>query len=122
LSRSFFFSAVSGLILLGVTLAAGWPLSASGAGLWKTLGWLAVLSAVGQFVPVFLMMNSAHRLGGGLGSILTSLELPVAVGLSAVVLGDPVRPSQLGGIGLILAGIALPHLKSGPVPASDRSA
>jgi drug/metabolite transporter (DMT)-like permease len=122
LFRSFFFSALSGLILLGVTLAAGWPLSASDAGLWKTLGWLAVLSAVGQFVPVFLMMNSAHRLGGGLGSILTSLELPVAVGLSAVVLGDPVRPSQLGGIGLILAGIALPHLKSGPVPASDRSA
>lgn len=119
--RSFFFSALSGLILLGVTLAAGWPLSTSGAGPWKTLGWLALLSAVGQFVPVFLMMKSAHRLGGGLGSILTSLELPVAVGLSALVLGDPVRPSQLGGIGLILAGIALPHLKSGPVPAADRS-
>jgi drug/metabolite transporter (DMT)-like permease len=53
-----------------------------------------------------------------LGSILTSLELPVAVGLSALMLGDPLRLSQLGGIVLVIAGIALPHLRLGPVPAS----
>ena len=118
LFRSFFFSALSGLILLGVTWLVGWPLSVVGTSLGGTLLWLTVLSAVGQLVPVFLMMKSAHRLGGGLGSILTSLELPVAVGLSALLLGDPLRLSQLGGIGLILAGIALPHLRLGPVPAS----
>jgi drug/metabolite transporter (DMT)-like permease len=116
--RSFFFSGVSGLILLGVSLAAGWSLSAptmAGSGI---LLWLVLLSAVGQVVPVFLMVRSGPRLGGGLGSILTSLELPVAVGLSSLLLGDPLRTSQLGGIGLILAGIALPHLRPGPVPAS----
>ena len=119
--RSFFFSALSGLILLAVTLAAGWSLSAPGTGVWGTVLWLTLLSSVGQVVPVFFMMKSAHRLGGGLGSILTSLELPVAVGLSALMLGDPLRLSQLGGIALIIAGIALPHLRLGPVPASGAS-
>jgi drug/metabolite transporter (DMT)-like permease len=118
LFRSFFFSALSGLILLAVTLAAGWSLSAPGTGVWGTVLWLTLLSSVGQVVPVFFMMKSAHRLGGGLGSILTSLELPVAVGLSALMLGDPLRLSQLGGIVLVIAGIALPHLRLGPVPAS----
>jgi drug/metabolite transporter (DMT)-like permease len=116
--RSFFFSGVSGLILLGVSLAAGWSLTIPSMGVPKTLLWLAVLGAVGQVVPVFLMVRSGPRLAGGLGSILTSLELPVAVGLSALLLGDPLRTSQLGGIALVLAGIALPHLRSGPLPAS----
>jgi multidrug transporter EmrE-like cation transporter len=43
------------------------------------------------------------------------------VGLSALMLGDPLRLSQLGGIALIIAGIALPHLRLGPVPASAAS-
>lgn len=116
--RSFFFSGISGLILLGVSLAAGWSLAAPGSGISRSLLWLALLSGVGQVVPVFLMVRSGPRLGGGLGSILTSLELPVAVGLSSLLLGDPIRTSQFAGIGLILAGIALPHLRSGPVPAA----
>lgn len=116
--RSFFFSGVSGVILLLVSLVAGWSLDAPGSGAVTTVLWLLLLSAVGQVVPVFLMMKSAPRVGGGLGSILTALELPVAVGLSSLLLGDPLRLSQLGGIGLILAGIALPHLRPGPVPAA----
>ncbi|MFM7101810.1 MAG: DMT family transporter [Verrucomicrobiota bacterium] len=120
--RSFFYSAVSGLFLLAVSLAAGWTLNLSVPRAGRTLGWLAVLAAVGQVVPVFLLMRSAHRVGGGLGSILTSLELPVAVGLSSLLLGDPLRTSQLGGIALILAGIALPHGRRGPRPGSPGAA
>lgn len=120
--RSFFYSAVSGLFLLAVSLAAGWNLALPEARAGRILGWLAVLAAVGQVVPVFLMMRSAHRVGGSLGSILTSLELPVAVGLSSLILGDPLRPSQLAGIALILAGIALPHGRRGPRPASQGAA
>jgi hypothetical protein len=37
------------------------------------------------------------------------------------MLGDPLRLSQLGGIALIIAGIGLPHLRLGPVPASSAS-
>jgi drug/metabolite transporter (DMT)-like permease len=70
-----------------------------------------VLGVFGQVIPVFLLVNFGPRTGSALGSILTSTELPVAVGVSALVLGDEIGAAQLVGVGRVLAGIALPHLR-----------
>lgn len=45
-----------------------------------------------------------------LGGILSASELPTAVLMSALVLGEPVSGGQWAGVALILAGIALPYL------------
>lgn len=110
--RSFFFSVVSGSIVLVIAGVAGWNLWPRETPVLVTAGWSVLLGVVGQVVPVFLLVKAAPKTGGGLGSILTSFELPVAVGLSAWLLGDAVRVAQFFGIGLILLGIALPHLKA----------
>jgi len=107
--RSFFFSVVSGTIVLLIALVAGWNLHPVGISPVTVTGWVILLGVVGQVVPVFLLVKAAPKTGGGLGSILTSIELPVAVGLSAWLLGDAIRVAQTCGIGLILVGIALPH-------------
>jgi drug/metabolite transporter (DMT)-like permease len=64
-------------------------------------------------IPVFLMVHYGPRTGSALGSILTSTELPVAVGVSALVLGDEIGLAQGLGVGLVLFGIAWPHWRRG---------
>ena len=71
-------------------------------------------------IPVFLVVRFVPRTGSGLGSILSSTELPVAVASSALILGDHVGPLQAVGVALVLVGIALPNLPrraQEPVPA-----
>ncbi len=46
-----------------------------------------------------------------LGGILSASELPTAVLMAALVLGEPVSGGQWAGVALILAGIALPSLR-----------
>lgn len=107
--RSFYFSSVSFVVILAVAFLFNWNLLASPMISWKGLGWLAVVGVVGQVVPVFLLVKAAPKTGSGLGSILTSVELPVAVGLSAWLLGDRPRVFQLIGVASVLAGIGLPY-------------
>ncbi len=114
--QSMFFSVVACPILYVTSLAAGWPLVPSIAPL-KGLLWILGLGLGGQVIPVFLLVRYAPRTGSGLGSILASLELPVAVTTSALLLGDPLGPTQIAGVVLVLVGIALPHVaRSAPPP------
>lgn len=60
--------------------------------------------------PIFLNKGFPHS-GLGLGSIVSSLELPVSVGMAYVLLSESVLPIQWIGISLILGAIVLMNLK-----------
>jgi drug/metabolite transporter (DMT)-like permease len=106
--------AVACLLMLVLSAATGWALLPAGPeSVAAALTWIVALGVLGQVIPVFLLVHFGPRTGSALGSILTSTELPVAVGISALVLGDKIGPAQLAGVGLVLVGIALPHVRRG---------
>jgi len=108
--RSLTCSLVGAALTLAVAAAAGWPLLPAVHPAGRAAVWLLGLGVFGQVVPVFLTLRFLPRTGSGLGSILASTELPVAVATSAVLLGERIGPAQIAGVALVLAGIALPHL------------
>lgn len=110
--RSFVCCSVSTAVLAVTALACGWPLIPT-VPLLPALTWLVLLGFFGQVVPVFILVRHGPRTGSGLGSILTSTELPVAVLSSALLLRETVQPMQWFGAGLVLVGILLPHLRRG---------
>jgi drug/metabolite transporter (DMT)-like permease len=107
--RSLVCCAVSTAVLVVLGTARGWSLVPTVAPLTATL-WFLLLGVFGQVIPVFVMVHFGPRTGSGLGSILTSTELPVAVVTSAIVLREPVGSAQVAGVLMVLAGIALPHV------------
>lgn len=70
-----------------------------------------LLGLFGAVLPPLLYSIGMPRIGPGLGTILTASELPVAVSMSALVLGEPVSVSRWIGVGLILGGIAFSNVK-----------
>ena len=108
--RSFFFATVSGLVALLVSGVVHWSLLTPALHEPKVILWLGVMGVCGQAIPIFLLVRYGPRTGSGLGSILTAGELPVAVILSVIVLGDVLRSRQVEGVVLVLIGIMLPHL------------
>lgn len=71
-----------------------------------------VLALFGTIVPPILFNVGFPNAGLGLGSIVSSLELPVSVTMAFVLLGEKVLPIQWGGIILILFAIVLMNLPS----------
>lgn len=108
--RSMICSAIGCGIMLVLGLMVGWPLVPSGVVPSTAAIWLISLGVLGQVVPLFLLVNFGPRTGSAVGSILTSTELPVAIGGSVILLGESVTALQLFGVALVLVGITLPHL------------
>ncbi|MFJ5761929.1 EamA family transporter [Neobacillus sp. NPDC093182] len=69
------------------------------------------LGLLGVVLPPILFTIGMPHIGPGLGTILTSAELPIAVILSALVLTEHVSMSQWLGVVLILGGIIAGNLK-----------
>jgi drug/metabolite transporter (DMT)-like permease len=120
--RSLVCCLLSGAVVAVVAAAARWSLIPDVHPLARAAVWVVALGVLGQVVPVFLLVHFGPRTGSGLGSILASTELPVAVATSALVLGERIGPAQIVGVGLVLAGIALPHLPARARPSSAPSA
>lgn len=78
-----------------------------GGGLMK---WALALSVFGIVIPPVFFAKGIPKVGIGLGAILCSAELPVAVLMSVVVLNEKLTGSQWFGIALILFAIALPNM------------
>lgn len=73
--------------------------------------WGALLAFFGVMVPTLLFNLGVPKIGVGLATILGSAELPMAVLLSSLVLGEQVSAIQWIGVVIILFAIALPELK-----------
>lgn len=72
----------------------------------------AVLALFGTIIPPVLFNIGFPNAGLGLGSIVSSLELPVSVTMAFVLLGEQVYLIQWVGIVLILFAIVLMNLPS----------
>jgi drug/metabolite transporter (DMT)-like permease len=72
-----------------------------------SLGWLAVLGLTSQSLGYLFISISLPRLPAMVTSIILLVQPVLTVGLSAVLLGE--RPSviQLGGVALVVGGIAI---------------
>ncbi|WP_100406335.1 EamA family transporter [Bacillus solitudinis] len=65
------------------------------------------LGLFGVTLPPFLFSIGMPRVGSGLGTILSSSELPVAIIMSAVILAEYIAPLQWFGVIVILVGIII---------------
>ncbi|WP_430613701.1 EamA family transporter [Flavobacterium sp. JP2137] len=71
------------------------------------LNWGLLLALFGTIIPpIFLNMGFPHA-GVGLGSIISSIELPVSVTVAYLIVHEPVIAIQWLGIALILSAIVL---------------
>ncbi|MED4125095.1 DMT family transporter [Halalkalibacterium halodurans] len=76
------------------------------------LGWYGVLLGFfGVCIPPLLFAYGMPQIGSGLGSILSSIELPVAVLLSVIVLKETVILSKWIGVFFIFLAIILPNIE-----------
>ncbi|MCM3697844.1 DMT family transporter [Paenibacillus macerans] len=70
------------------------------------------LGVFGVVLPPLLFSIGMPHVGSGLGTILTSSELPVVVTMSALVLAEPISLPQWIGVIIILVGIVSSNLRS----------
>ena len=67
---------------------------------WGYLGWLFQFS----------YSHAVPKVGLGMSSILSAIELPIAVMVSVILLSETVTSLQIAGIVIILLGMSLPTL------------
>jgi len=75
---------------------------------WK---WGIILAIFGTIIPPLLLNAGFPKVGLGLGSIVSSLELPVSVLMAFFLLNEKVTAIQWLGILLILAAIVIMNVK-----------
>ncbi|MEY9095005.1 drug/metabolite transporter (DMT)-like permease [Paenibacillus sp. RC84] len=100
------------LLLIGSVLAANILFQDRLTLSWLGLGCIhgiipygLVLGIFGSVLPPLLYSIGMPHVGSGLGTILTSSELPVVVIMSSLVLGEVISWSQWIGVIIILGGI-----------------
>ncbi|WP_274308760.1 EamA family transporter [Solibacillus daqui] len=105
IGRTFILSIISlVIILLILSPEILWNGQLS-AGLWK---FGLALGLFGIIFPILLFSIAAPKVGGGLVSILSAMELPVAIIVSVIVLKESLTIVQISGILLVLIGMTLP--------------
>ena len=73
--------------------------------------WGIVIAVFGTIIPPLLMNAGFPHTGLGLGSIISSVELPVSVMMAFFILGETVIFSQWVGIVLILIAIVIMNIQ-----------
>ena len=74
-------------------------------GLWQ---FGIILGLFGIVLPILLLSVAIPKVGGGLASILSAMELPVAIIVSVIFLPETLTVLQVIGIVLVLIGMTLP--------------
>ena len=74
---------------------------------WKVIASVVVLGVAGSAVAYLLYFAIAGEAGGSRAILVTYLVPPLAVFYGAVFLSEPVKAIALGGLALVLAGVAL---------------
>lgn len=78
-----------------------------GDGLWI---YGAILGVFGIVLPIFLFSVGVPKVGAGMSSILSAVELPVAIIASMLLLGERLTLLQLLGIFFVLFGMTWPAM------------
>ena len=73
--------------------------------------WGIILALFGTIIPPMLMNSGFPKTGLGLGSIVSSLELPVSVMMAYFILNESVILSQWFGVLLIIFAIVIMNIK-----------
>ncbi|MFJ7972633.1 EamA family transporter [Psychrobacillus sp. NPDC096389] len=68
------------------------------------------LGLLGIIIPIYLFVIAVPKVGGAVSSILSAMELPVAVIVSVLVLSEALSWLQVLGIIVILVGMCIPTL------------
>jgi drug/metabolite transporter (DMT)-like permease len=74
---------------------------------WKVIGSVLALAVLGSAVAYLLYFAIAGGAGASRAILVTYLVPPIAVLYGAAFLNEPLRASALGGLALILGGVAL---------------
>lgn len=108
IGRTFIVS-IFALLIISIVLTPEiiWNGQLFGAGLWK---FGLALGTFGIILPILLFSIAIPKVGGGLASILSAMELPVAILASMIVLKEVLSPLQFVGIALVLVGMMLPSI------------
>jgi len=72
--------------------------------------WGLILALFGTILPPILFTAGMPKINVGLGAIISSVELPVAVIMAYILLNEVVNPYQWMGIGIILAAVVVMNL------------
>lgn len=78
------------------------------------------LGLFGMIIPVFLFSIAIPKVGLGKSSILSAIELPIAVMVSVILLSETVSVLQVAGIVIIIIGMTLPTLFSENISLTRR--
>lgn len=78
------------------------------------LKWGVPLALFGTVLPPLLLNAGFPKTGLGLGSIVSSIELPVSVTMAYIILNEPVNMLQWLGIALILGAVVLLNVGKQP--------
>lgn len=76
------------------------------------LKWGMILAVFGTVIPPLCFAGGIPKAGLTLSSILSSVELPVAVSMSAIVLKEPVSAIRWLGVIIILGAMVLSNLEN----------
>ena len=87
----------------------------------ELIPYVLVLGLFGVALPPLLFSVGMPHVGAGLGTILSSSELPVAIILSTIVLAEPVSGGQWIGVLTILVGIAIGNKKMNRVISKEEA-
>lgn len=68
------------------------------------------LGLFGLIIPVLLFTIAVPKVGLGMSSILSAIELPIAVMVSVILLSERVTTLQIVGIVIIILGMSLPTM------------
>ena len=68
------------------------------------------LGLLGIIIPIYFFVIAVPKVGGAMSSILSAMELPVAVIVSVIVLGEALSLLQVLGILVIIVGMTIPTI------------
>ena len=108
IERSFYsqFGAVLFIALIFV-----WSVSVADFQSFELWGFGLLLGLFGTILPPLLFAYGMPKIGGSYGTLVSSIELPVAITFACFVLNEKIDALQIVGIFLILGAIALPIWK-----------
>lgn len=74
---------------------------------WKTIGCVVILGVLGTAFAYLLFFTIIAKAGAAYASFVTYLVPPIALAYGAIFLGEHIGAAALGGLALILGGVAL---------------